>query len=634
MIDTETAERAFRIGVSKLGISTPTFNASPPDFAEARRAFNYATDSDPTMGDAWLGLAQVQMAEHAGTSRAFDRDLILKCYETRARIGLNQDRLGIPRGTLKGLYPAGPINLLMRSAEECILGRAALHALDGQYDDAVNMINSVKDATPKSTHDVPDYLLGTIYAKAERWPDVLTVINAHEFAPETMLGDCTNFLAGQACARLGLFNEANRRLEAVTSNIADVYNRAILERAYVFRALGEESQARTYFEALRAHRGDPELTAAASRALTDPDDRLTIVTEDQIHARTDIWNPATTPEAAGKSLSAERRAELLKEAQEELAELIGLESVKDRMEDLQANAIIAGKLAEKGLPVGELTENILLSGPSGVGKTIIARIVAKFFAAYGVVPTEKFVEVTEEDLVSKFVGETREKTGKVIDRALGGVLFIDEVYTLVKESREHNHGKEAIEALLHRLENDRASFVCIVAGYEEDIQRFRRTNVGIPRRFTQTIRFPSYRPDELVKIAVSIGAKNSAPLTDDARTALSGAFGLICAEIDPDKGGPRIDSLGNAGFVRHVIKHSSTARNRRLVREGADLDTIDERIELLAPDVVRGMQMAIQTADEEAEEAHRREYAPTRNPEGDHRTDGPESNTSNDFRHE
>lgn len=604
MPDTDLAERAFRIGVANLGIPNADGDARSANLTEARRAFQRATEIDEAMCDAWLGLAMVTVQEHQGTPAVTDRYLINQLFRTRSRLGINQRRLGVAPHTLTGLYRAGMVNLRMATSDDITLARATLLADDRQYDDATALIQQIKDETSRTraiaetsrTRAIADYVLGTIYTRTERWPDVLTALNAHDWNDGVLL-DCVNYMAGTACMHLGMFTEAARRLDAVTTTMGDVYNKALLQRAFIHREHGEESQARALFEALHAHRGDPELSATASRALHDPTARITVTTEQQITARTDIWDPATTPTTTS-AITDDRRAALLKEAADDLAGLIGLESVKDNIEDVRANALVAGKLREKGLPTGELTENILLSGPPGTGKTQVARILRKIFAGHGVIETDKFVEATEEDLVSKYVAETREKTSKVIDSALGGVLFIDEIYTLVKENREHNHGREAIEGLLHRLENDREHLVCIVAGYDTDIDKFLRTNSGLSSRFTQRIRFPSYDPDQLVAIADVLAPKAGAPLTPEARETLRAACTDIYNDIDPTTNTRRIDSLGNGRFIRQVVKHSATARNRRLIRDGTDLDAIEDHTELTGDDITRGVRKAVEAESE------------------------------------
>ena len=602
----ELAERAFRIGVANLGIPTAaTSETRSVNLTEARRAFDKAVEIDEAMCDAWLGLAMVTMQEKQGTSDVIDRAVINQCYRTRNRLGTNQRRIGLAPNTLAGLYPAGQLNLRMCSRDDIGLARAALLAEDHQYDDAVTLIEQIKADIVKThtSHQIADYLLGTIYMRTQRWSDILAVLNAHDWT-EGVLADCVNYMAGAACAHLGMFTEAARRLDAVTTTMGEVYNKALLQRAYVHRELGEENYARALFEALRAHMGDPELSATASRALVDPTDRITITTEQLLAARSDKWDPATTP-VLGGAITDERRAALLKEAKDDLAELIALESVKESIDDVEANVLVARAMRDKGLPTGEQGEHILLSGPPGTGKTLVARILGKIYAGHAVVESDKFVEVTEEDLVSKWVADTRGKTSAKIDEALGGVLFIDEIYTLVKQDLQHNHGKEAIEGLLHRLENDRENFVCIVAGYEEDIDKFLATNVGLPGRFTQRIRFHTYDPDQLLAIAEVLGPKEGAPLTDDARETLKAAFTKLYNDIDAD-GVRRIDRLGNARFVRQVIKQSRTARNRRLIREGIDLDAVDEHTEVYEADVSRGIQKAAEATEAEAAASRRR----------------------------
>ncbi len=592
--DAALAEQAFRIGMVDLGIPIGGCEPRPVDLAEARRAFLKASEIDPGMCDAWMGIAMVNMQEHRGSpAAAASQSVVENCYRTRARLGANQSRLGVAPHTLTGMYSAGMVQLPMRTVNDTCLAYAAGLAMNSQYDEAVQLISEIHtDPSKRDALRIPDYLLGLIYWRTERWPDVLSALGAIEWR-ESVILDAVNYMAGMASAHLGMFIEAGRKLDAIspsTPGTSAIYDRALLERAYIHREEGDESQARALFETIHTRRSDPDLVSSAARALADPQDRIKVVTDRWIATRTDYWDPSSAVglEAIGASAG---RAEVLKKAAESLDRLVGLEAVKEDIKDIESNVRVTQKLREKGLPAGELTENILLSGPAGTGKTEVARILAKIFAGYGAVETDKFVEVTEEDLVSKYVGETRERTSKKITEALGGVLFIDEVYTLVKESREHNHGQEAIEGLLHRMENDRGRLVVIVAGYEEDINRFLRINEGLESRFTQRIRFASYTPEELVAIAERLAPAQGSPLTPEAKGVLYQACAQAYNSLDTATGHRSIDALGNGRFIRSVIKRATTARNRRLCAD-IDLDAVADHTHLIAEDILSALDKA------------------------------------------
>ena len=256
MNDTELAERAFRIGVGNLGIPlSGTSDFRSANLPEARRAFQKAAEIDDGMCDAWLGLAMVTVQENQGTAAVIDRSGIKQCYRTRDRLGDNQRRLGLAPNTLCGLYPAGLLNLRMCSRDDLSLAQAALLADDHQYDAAVALINQVKDEIVKThtSHRLADYLLGSIYMRTERWPDVLAVLNTHGWDQGVLL-DCVNYMAGTACAHLGMFTEAARRLDAVTTTMGEVYNKALLEaRLCLPRTRRRKPGSRPFRSAARSH---------------------------------------------------------------------------------------------------------------------------------------------------------------------------------------------------------------------------------------------------------------------------------------------------------------------------------------------------------------------------------------------
>lgn len=587
---------ALKIGVRSLGIAV---DENPPakDFTEARRAFKLIIEKvDPQACDAWLGLAMADFLEHSGEAPSQNTlastHLIERIYNTRASLGRDQHAIGLAPGTLRGLYDPGVGQYLsLATPGEASLAYATTQVAAGNHDLAERIMIEVKENAANELEKLyADYVLAALYFRTERWDRVQECISAHEWAPGRPLSASVDYMFGTACAYLGQSIEAQRRLENMGDNShADSYNRAQLLLGYIYRSNGKEEHARSVFESLAAVRVDAALSAEARRALNDPNAKLPVTSEAAIAQRDDIWDPSTTPEIDVTATSPERRAELLKEANEALDRLVGLDSVKEEMQDIVASARVTQAMKDQGIPTGELTEHIILSGPPGTGKTDVARIIAKIFAGLGIVKTDKFVEATEEDLVDKFVGATREKTKKKIDDAMDGCLFVDEVYTLVKDVTEGpNHGREAIEGLLHRMWNDRERLVVIVAGYQEDIEKFLGVNQGLSGRFTNRINFHSYDPDELLEIADVI-AGTSSPLTEAAKAR----FREVCTRAYNTKAedGRRrqIDVLGNGRFVYRAIGAAAKARNRRLINDKVDLEQIKEHLAVLPEDIDRGV---------------------------------------------
>ena len=197
------------------------------------------------------------------------------------------------------------------------------------------------------------------------------------------------------------------------------------------------------------------------------------------------------------------RADSVDELLGELDAMIGLAPVKAFVRDLVVQVQADQRLARAGRPASQPSYHMVFEGNQGTGKTTVAAIVAKLFGALGILekPTVKTVE--RRDLVGAWVGHTEQQTGRAIDEAMGGVLFVDEAYQLAVEGFERDFGKQAIETLLTALENKRSSFVAIFAGYTEQMERFLDQNPGLRSRIPHTIVFPDYSPEEVGRIVVA-----------------------------------------------------------------------------------------------------------------------------------
>ncbi len=246
--------------------------------------------------------------------------------------------------------------------------------------------------------------------------------------------------------------------------------------------------------------------------------------------------------------------EQLKVALEKLNSLIGLERAAKEISDLVK---LARYYAEEGEDLkSKFCNHYLFLGNPGTGKTTVARIFGQIFSSLGILPKGHLVEVDKQGLVASYVGQTAQKTSEAIDKALGGTLFIDEAYTLISAKGSSNDfGKEAIDTLLKRMEDDRGKFIVIAAGYTEEMRSFIESNPGIQSRFTKTIHFDDYTPDNLLEISERILAAEDLKLTKEVKKGLHKYFTEIYRNRDKN--------FGNARIVRNLM---DAAKQRRLIR--------------------------------------------------------------------
>lgn len=591
------AERALAIGAKELGFFNTGNHNPPADLEKADRAFRVALQNDPKMCDAWLGLAMVAMMRDRGTPKALaDREIIANIYKNRNRFGDDQRRIGLTPPTVgfTGLYSAGRLNLPIAIPFDASLANASILAHSKDFDAAESLILQVQTAaagTPSKHY--ADYLLGNLYFETERWPAVLKALNASDWAPGPMT-DYVHYMVGTACARLGFFTEAARRLDALDADSdGNAYNNALLERGYIYRATGNEPQALAHFEALRTL-SDQQLSAEAGLALADPRRRPAVVTEEIIAARTDPWDPATQ-DTDGTALLAAKRKQVLTQAEAKLERQVGIPTVK--REVLKLKATVAGNLTrvDRGYEEATRMHHMAFKGAPGTGKTTIARIVADIFFGLGILKKGHVVEAKRRDFVAENLGGTALKTNALIDSALDGVLFITEAYTLIQTglSGGDAFGKEALDTLLDRMEDDRHRLIVIIDGYVSEIDRFLSANDGLTSRISRQIIFPSYTPLDLCEIATrqaaGMGKKKDSKDPDEGGFVLepqaqellvSVCTFLAKHETTSDSGGNGplrkrriLDVVGNARFTRTVVED---AISEQLFRLGDSLKSANE----------------------------------------------------------
>lgn len=238
--------------------------------------------------------------------------------------------------------------------------------------------------------------------------------------------------------------------------------------------------------------------------------------------------------------------------------LVGLGGVKKEISNLAAYLNLQIKRGETNTFQGK---HYVFTGNPGTGKTTVARIMADVFKTLGIVSRGQLVEADRAKLVAGYSGQTAIKTNQLVDQAMGGVLFIDEAYTL-KSNDGDSFGAEAIDTLLKRLEDDRGKFICIVAGYTDQMHDFIDTNPGLKSRFTQTIHFDDYTPDELTQIFINLAKGKKFTIDEDTEAAIHREFEQLYLRRDKN--------FGNAREARRIFDGAVERQSQRLVKLMSD----------------------------------------------------------------
>jgi SpoVK/Ycf46/Vps4 family AAA+-type ATPase len=242
-----------------------------------------------------------------------------------------------------------------------------------------------------------------------------------------------------------------------------------------------------------------------------------------------------------------------KECLKALDGLVGLGGVKKEISNLAAFLNLQIKRGENNTFQGK---HYVFTGNPGTGKTTVARIMTDVFKTLGIVSRGQLVEADRAKLVAGYSGQTAIKTNQLVDEAIGGVLFIDEAYTL-KSNDSDSFGAEAIDTLLKRLEDDRGKFICIVAGYTDQMHDFIDTNPGLKSRFTQTIHFDDYTPDELTQIFLNLAAGKKFTVDENTKAAIHRQFEQLYLRRDKN--------FGNAREARRIFNEAVEKQSQRLV---------------------------------------------------------------------
>ncbi len=269
-----------------------------------------------------------------------------------------------------------------------------------------------------------------------------------------------------------------------------------------------------------------------------------------------------TPEPADTRTPEERLAE----AREKLDQLIGLDAIKDQIQTLTNFLKMEAQREKEGLPMTRPSLHMAFVGNPGTGKTTVARIIADIYGALGILNKGHLVETDRSGLVAEYAGQTGPKTNAKIDEALDGVLFIDEAYTLIDESGQDQYGREAIQTLLKRMEDQRDRLVVILAGYPVEMRKMIRSNPGLSSRVGTTMHFDDYSPEDLCRIFELIAQKSKYSIPTESRRRLLRGFTYLY--IDRDR------HFGNGRTARNSFERSV----RRLANRLAKMTEIDRTL--------------------------------------------------------
>jgi tetratricopeptide (TPR) repeat protein len=606
------------------GVDAYTMGAYP----QAEEEFKTAVRLDPGMADGWLGLHALRV----DTSTA-----LLRMYGNRDRFGEQRTR---HRRTLNSWYWLGWwVQPILETRRDLLLAHAS-HWLDGrqvpELDHALGALPPVdSDPQVRFLYACRAYLVKD-WDQLARWTDQLL--------DDPQLGTEAGLFGGMARVRLEMYGQAEPLLSTALMRCRSEQPQRKELRYWLARAhegTGRSAAALPLYRAV--HRLDPSFmdTAARLAAITDSDGydqvggpfdpsdpsgavpvALTGFGPDAVDAQgesdalfpdprsadgTDrlggpapgaggtvgIGPPVFPDEIREKTVPPPRQPappafpeaptdpELLAEALAELERMVGLEPVKRQVKALSAQLNMARLRAGEGLPVQPPKRHFVFLGPSGTGKTTVARILGRVFYALGLLGGDHLVEAQRADLVGEFLGQTAVKANDLIDSAIGGVLFVDEAYSLSNSgySKGDAYGDEALQVLLKRAEDNRDNLVVILAGYPEGMERLFAANPGLSSRFTTRVDFPSYRPLELTAIGEVLAAENGDRWDEEALDELRSISGHVV-----DQGW--IDELGNGRFLRTLYEKSCAYRDLRLAGY-AGMPTRDDLATLRLPDLMQ-----------------------------------------------
>jgi stage V sporulation protein K len=275
--------------------------------------------------------------------------------------------------------------------------------------------------------------------------------------------------------------------------------------------------------------------------------------------RKSLTKELPVPQVVPKEIPPEHSA--LKEIEDELGALVGMEEMKRMIKEIYAWIFVNKKREEMGMKARKQALHMMFKGNPGTGKTTVARLIGKLFLKMNVLSKGHLIEAERADLVGEYIGHTAQKTRDLIKKAQGGILFIDEAYSLGRGG-EKDFGKEAIDTLVKHMEDKQHEFILILAGYSREMDYFLTLNPGLHSRFPLVIDFPNYTIDQLLEIASRMLNEREYTLSHEAEKKLKDHLIWVKAVLSPN-------SFSNGRYVRNIIEKSIRAQAMRLLLQNS-----------------------------------------------------------------